>query len=240
MANPVWGMLEKAQDDDETIEQAIARLILEHEQDEESHLGVGESLQSHKAAVIIDHLAASIIQDKIKDGEITNVKIVDELTGKTLTGGLIRTAASGERVEIEGGSVRKIKLFDTNGAFIGELGAPYDEEHEGGLFQIKLGVKGVLDFKFNDDEVGYLNIFGVLNINTDDNALIPINSTVRLGGPNDGERYNQVHSNRLCFKNYASIPNEYHWLGDVVLVLGILRICVVAGTPGTFEAILTD
>ena len=65
MANPTWGMLAKSQTDNETIEEAIARLILVHEQDEESHLGVGESLQSHKASEIIDHLASSIVQDKI-------------------------------------------------------------------------------------------------------------------------------------------------------------------------------
>jgi len=47
MANPVWGLLAKAQDDDETIEEAIARLIDEHNEDEESHLGSGQSLQSH-------------------------------------------------------------------------------------------------------------------------------------------------------------------------------------------------
>ncbi len=66
----VWGMLPKSQIDSETIEGAINRLILVHEQDEESHLGTGESLQSHKASEIIDHLASSIIADKIKLNEI--------------------------------------------------------------------------------------------------------------------------------------------------------------------------
>jgi len=75
MATPVWGLLEKSQTDPETIEQAIARLILAHEQDEESHLGVGESLASHKASVIIDHVVDSIIADKIKAKEITIEKI---------------------------------------------------------------------------------------------------------------------------------------------------------------------
>ena len=49
-----WGMLAKSATDNETIEEAIARLILAHEQDAESHLGADESLQSHKAAEIID------------------------------------------------------------------------------------------------------------------------------------------------------------------------------------------
>jgi len=65
MTQPPWGSLKKSAVDDETIEQAIARLIAVHEADETSHLGVGESLQSHKASEIIDHAASSIIADKI-------------------------------------------------------------------------------------------------------------------------------------------------------------------------------
>jgi hypothetical protein len=66
MALPVWGNLEKSQIDAEKIEEAIARLISEHCDDETAHLGAGQSLQSHKASEIIDHLAESIVADKIK------------------------------------------------------------------------------------------------------------------------------------------------------------------------------
>jgi hypothetical protein len=75
MSNPVWGMLSKAQDDSETIEEAIARLISAHNADESAHLAVGQSLQSHKASEIIDHLALSIIEDKIGDGEVSLQKL---------------------------------------------------------------------------------------------------------------------------------------------------------------------
>lgn len=70
----IWGMLPKALDDDQTILEAVAALIAAHEADEEAHLGVGESLQSHRASEIIDHLAASVVQDKILDGEINLAK----------------------------------------------------------------------------------------------------------------------------------------------------------------------
>ena len=66
-----WGDLTKSQEDDETIEEAIARLIAAHNDDEEAHLDTGQSLESHKAAEIIDHLASSVIRDKILDGVIT-------------------------------------------------------------------------------------------------------------------------------------------------------------------------
>ena len=75
MALPVWGNLEKSQIDNETIEEAIARLIQEHEDDANAHVETGESLHSHKASAIIDHLALSIITDKIKNGEITVPKL---------------------------------------------------------------------------------------------------------------------------------------------------------------------
>jgi len=65
MSSEVWGNLAKSQTDSEKIEEAIARLILEHCADETAHLGVGQSLQSHKASEIIDHLAESIVSDKI-------------------------------------------------------------------------------------------------------------------------------------------------------------------------------
>ncbi len=70
-----WGSLQKSTEDDETIEQAIARLIAEHESDSESHLGVGESLEAHKTANVIDHPADSVVSDKIPDGSITTDKL---------------------------------------------------------------------------------------------------------------------------------------------------------------------
>lgn len=70
-----WGDLTKSQEDDETIEEAIARLIAAHNANEEAHLDTGQSLQSHKAAEIIDHLANSIIEDKVGDGEISLPKL---------------------------------------------------------------------------------------------------------------------------------------------------------------------
>ena len=65
MSMQTWGDLLKAQDDSETIEQAIARIVQEHDDDEASHLETGQSLESHKAAEIIDHLARSVYRDKL-------------------------------------------------------------------------------------------------------------------------------------------------------------------------------
>lgn len=78
MALPVWGNLEKSQVDSETIEEAIVRLIQAHEDDANAHLETGESLQSHKVSAIIDHVARSIIYDKIAEFGIDFKKLVGD------------------------------------------------------------------------------------------------------------------------------------------------------------------
>ena len=77
MPAQVWGDLAKSQVDDETIEEAIARVVQEHDDDETSHLETGESLQSHKASEIIDHIAESVVNDKIQPMARSSVAIVD-------------------------------------------------------------------------------------------------------------------------------------------------------------------
>lgn len=64
MADPVWGELAKAQDDPQTIVEAIAAAIAVHEADPEAHLGDGESLETHRANDIIDHPAGAVLADK--------------------------------------------------------------------------------------------------------------------------------------------------------------------------------
>ena len=71
----VWGNLYKSQISLEKIETAVLRMIQDHEDDEDAHLEAGESLYSHKASEIIDHLINSIITDKIDDGAVVNIKI---------------------------------------------------------------------------------------------------------------------------------------------------------------------
>ncbi len=85
----LWGMIYKALDNNQTIDEAIAAAIAEHEADEAAHLGVGESLQSHKASAIIDHEALSIVQDKFQQNlfnKISNVSFFTSLDSFLITG----------------------------------------------------------------------------------------------------------------------------------------------------------
>lgn len=61
----VWGDLPKSQVDNSTVDDEINTLIDAHLADPDAHLEVGQSLQSHKASEIIDHLAHSIVRDKL-------------------------------------------------------------------------------------------------------------------------------------------------------------------------------
>ena len=62
----LWGLLKKSQTDDTLIDDEIDSKISDHNDDESAHLGETGSLQSHKAAEIIDHVAESVVNDKIK------------------------------------------------------------------------------------------------------------------------------------------------------------------------------
>lgn len=70
-----WGPLPKASDDPTTIDEAIAIALQAHNDDPDAHLGTGQSLQSHRVNEIIDHLALSIVNDKIANGEINQSKL---------------------------------------------------------------------------------------------------------------------------------------------------------------------
>ena len=101
-----WDELAKNQTDNETIEQAISRLIQAHNDDPEAHLGAGQSLQSHKAAEIIDHLAGSVVGDKLSFSEgvmLLNFETVDSWTQEGTI--LLQGVASAELISYAGVAV---------------------------------------------------------------------------------------------------------------------------------------
>lgn len=64
-APQIWGTLSRAVNDSTTIDNAIATAVQAHDDDPEAHLEAGQSLTTHRAAEIIDHLAESVVNDKI-------------------------------------------------------------------------------------------------------------------------------------------------------------------------------
>lgn len=76
MSAETWGMLPKSQEDNETIEEAIDRVVGEHNANEEAHQAAGGSLNLHKSDSVIDHPAGSVVEDKVANSQI----IVDKLS----------------------------------------------------------------------------------------------------------------------------------------------------------------
>lgn len=85
MSIETWGVMNKSQIDPELVEDAIDRIVGVHNDDPDAHLADGQSLTTHRAAEIIDHLANSIVEDKIATGEISSRTITtDQLVGKDI------------------------------------------------------------------------------------------------------------------------------------------------------------
>lgn len=70
-----WGELPKSQTDNSTVDQEIDSKIQDHLDDPDAHIETGQSLQSHKASEIIDHLAGSIVNDKLAANSVTPDKL---------------------------------------------------------------------------------------------------------------------------------------------------------------------
>ena len=111
MADPVWGLLQKAQDDPETIEEAIVRLITAHEADAGAHTGAGESLETHKAQDIIDHKAGSVLADKDTMTEFVIKDDLKSLTGWQQTGDITSADWPGVALYVEWGVTTQSDMF---------------------------------------------------------------------------------------------------------------------------------
>lgn len=73
----IWGALNRSLSDSTTVDEAIAEAIDAHNADEEAHLAEDESLDAHRSADVIDHLAESVVNDKIGRTARRYMAIVD-------------------------------------------------------------------------------------------------------------------------------------------------------------------
>ena len=92
MSTETWGLQSKSQIDPETIEEAITRIVAQHEHDPTSHLGPNESIEAHRKSEVIDHLALSIVPDKFSNKQsFININTYPVSTGDsefcTIAGG---------------------------------------------------------------------------------------------------------------------------------------------------------
>lgn len=108
---PLWGTLQKAQDDSETIEEAIARLISDHNDDPTAHLGTGQSLEQHKSEDVIDHPPGSLLADKSTMSELAVRILFQSLAGWTYTGSVDITDGPSLYLYIEDGATEESRIW---------------------------------------------------------------------------------------------------------------------------------
>jgi len=135
--------------DNEKIEEAIARLIAVHNDDETSHLDTGQSLQSHKASQIIDHLAASIVADKIGNREVLDEHLQHDRqviapSFDSLDGFYTSATGTGASIIVRGGGCRIIP-----GSVVGNV-AYFD-------------IEALVNYTFHDTEPDFQLSFSLLN-----------------------------------------------------------------------------
>ena len=80
MTVETWGLLPKAQDNSDTIDDAIASAIATHEADPTAHMGTGESIDEHRKNDILDHPEGSVVADKFQKGGLTLTCDFSDLT----------------------------------------------------------------------------------------------------------------------------------------------------------------
>ncbi len=96
MADPVWGQLAKAQDNPQTIDEAIAAAVSAHESDSTAHLGSGESLETHRANDVLDHPVGAVLSDKLTTTEELHIFSFESLDSwQVSASGVAITAGNG-------------------------------------------------------------------------------------------------------------------------------------------------
>lgn len=203
----VWGMLPKSQVDPETIEEAIDRKINAHNDDETSHLGVGQSLQSHKASEIIDHVAASIVADKIAKNQVQPEKL--SFTDRFLFSGIVSldnlsvyTQGTGAAVSLSGyGGLRM-----TAGSAVDDYGGfacnPYN-------ITVTMADEPILECMMNDGQ----------DYNSDSRVCIgasnPFSTTNRMIGFKYKYSDGKVYGYYVKYSGGAYVEVEQYFFTDV-------------------------
>jgi hypothetical protein len=105
-----WEGLQKSATDPTTLSEYIADQIALHEADPEAHLGVGESLEAHKTADVIDHPAQSVVADKLFGGDIVIKTQFESLDPWSKTGTVFTDGFNGLVLYTEYGAVNTSKV----------------------------------------------------------------------------------------------------------------------------------
>ncbi len=106
-------MVPKSQEDPETIEQAIDRIVASHNDDPTAHLGTGQSLEEHRQNDVIDHPAGSILADKVTPRQMWFEYPFHTLDDWSHSAVFYTLSSPGVEVSIPSGAAATYYLFTT-------------------------------------------------------------------------------------------------------------------------------
>lgn len=177
-----WGGMTKAQDDSQTINEAITAAIVAHEADPESHMGAGESIENHRTNEIIDHKAGSVLADKLTQTELSITENFANLDNWNKIGEVNNSNWPDCSLYVEWGAVNKSEIYLTpqspspfldytynmlfqvvfrtemSGSNLnGWFGLGSDDSVDGGGFGFKI-VAGVMRAYIEDSSVGSYSV----------------------------------------------------------------------------------
>jgi hypothetical protein len=113
MAEPTWGLLKKAQDNEQLIDEAVAAAIAAHETDPDAHTGAGEALETHKSQETVDHPVGSVLADKESHSEEITRCVFESLDSWGTIGTVGLDELLGAKLYIEWGAVNLSELYGT-------------------------------------------------------------------------------------------------------------------------------
>ena len=106
-----WEHLPKNLLNNETIEQAIVRLITAHNQDNTAHMQAGGSIDIHRKESILDHKAGSVLADKETMSEYKFATTFESLDLWDVVGNVQHAGILGCRLYVENGEVDESSIY---------------------------------------------------------------------------------------------------------------------------------
>lgn len=163
-----WEHLPKNAVDSETIEQAIVRIVAQHNNDNTAHMGAGQSIDVHRKESIIDHKAGSVLADKETMSELkfyTTFESLDmwDIVGQVSNSGIMGCQLYVADVYIEESSIEVLNL--TLGNFLNTYKDMFfqtllDTDLGTGAYELRFG--NISGFHTSDDGFGFKIVNNVL------------------------------------------------------------------------------
>ena len=132
MSIETWGQMPRAGDDPETITEYVTRKIADHNENNQAHLGEGESIDEHRKEAVIDHPEGSILADKLTNTEQVVQDTFNNLSRWTTSGAVGTPSFSGVFLAVD--SDMQQALIHSGSPFIGSIN--YHKEY---VLQFTLG-----------------------------------------------------------------------------------------------------